>query len=57
VRTDVADDDAFEAMLEEARARAVETARAMRAGEARPCPDLCGYKGTCAYPTICRAVP
>jgi len=44
-------------MLEEARARAVETARAMRAGEARPCPELCGYNGTCAYPTICRAVP
>jgi RecB family exonuclease len=57
VRTDVADDAGFEAMLEEARARAVETARAMRAGEARPCPELCGYNGTCAYPTICRAVP
>jgi hypothetical protein len=56
VRTDVAGDEAFEAMLEEARARAVETARAMRAGEARPCPELCGYNG-CAYPTICRAVP
>ncbi len=56
VRTDVAADEAFESMLEEARARAVETARAMRAGEARPCPELCGYNG-CAYPTICRAVP
>jgi hypothetical protein len=56
VRNDVAADAAFEATLEEARTRAVETARALRAGAARPCPELCGYDG-CAYPTICRAAP
>jgi RecB family exonuclease len=56
VRTDVMDDAAFDALLEEARVRAVDAARAMRAGEARSCPELCGYNG-CQYPTICRAVP
>jgi hypothetical protein len=54
-RTDVVDDDAFEAALEQAREMAVAAARAMRAGELRSCPELCSYVG-CAYPTICRAV-
>jgi RecB family exonuclease len=53
-RTDVVDDQAFEAVLEQARAMAVAAARAIRAGELRSCPDLCSYVG-CAYPTICRA--
>jgi PD-(D/E)XK nuclease superfamily len=53
-RTDVVDDEAFEAVLEQARAMAVAAARAIRAGELRSCPELCSYVG-CAYPTICRA--
>ena len=26
----------------------------LRAGEVRPCPDKCAYRGGCSYPSICR---
>jgi RecB family exonuclease len=54
VNGDVVEPEALEAVLGEARELAVRTARAMRAGETRPCPSRCSPNG-CAYPAICRA--
>jgi RecB family exonuclease len=54
VNGDVVEPEALEAALGEARELAVRTAKAMRAGEIRPCPSRCSPKG-CAYPGICRA--
>jgi RecB family exonuclease len=54
VNGDVVEPEALDAALGEARALAVRTARAMRAGEIRPCPSRCSPNG-CAYPGICRA--
>jgi hypothetical protein len=54
VATDVVSEAELEAALEAARERALETARALRSGEVRACPDRCSPNG-CAYPTICRA--
>ena len=54
VSTDVVDEPALEAALDEVRERALETAAALRAGRVSACPERCSPKG-CAYPTICRA--
>jgi ATP-dependent helicase/DNAse subunit B len=54
VSTDKVSADEMDVALEAVRARALETAAALRAGEVRACPDKCSPKG-CAYPTICRA--
>jgi ATP-dependent helicase/DNAse subunit B len=54
VATDVVDADGLEAALDEVRERALETARELRAGAVKACPEKCSPKG-CAYPTICRA--
>ena len=53
-RTDLVDDDGFEAALEEARALAARTAGELHAGRIRPCPERCSSRG-CRYPAICRA--
>ncbi|MFL5830324.1 MAG: PD-(D/E)XK nuclease family protein [Solirubrobacteraceae bacterium] len=44
----------LEAVLDEARDRAVEIAAALRAGELEPCPSTCSRDG-CMYPGICRS--
>jgi ATP-dependent helicase/DNAse subunit B len=54
VSTDVVSAEGLEEALGEVREQALETARALRAGEVRACPERCSPKG-CAYPTICRA--
>src|SRR3954451_1773036 len=54
VSTDKVSAEELEAALEAVRARALETAASVRAGEVRACPEKCSPKG-CAYPTICRA--
>jgi ATP-dependent helicase/DNAse subunit B len=59
VGTGVTDRDArdpaqLEAVLDDAAARAVELALALRAGELQPCPQTCSRNG-CAYPGICRS--
>jgi hypothetical protein len=41
-------------LLERARAKVVETVAGLRSGEARPCPESCGWNGRCAYPSVCR---
>jgi len=46
--------EALAAMLDEARARAVELAARLRAGEIEPCPATCSRDG-CRYPGICRS--
>ena len=53
-RTDVVDDAAFDAALEEARELAARTAADLHAGRLRPCPERCSSRG-CRYPAICRA--
>ena len=53
-RTDVVDEAAFAAALEEARALAARTAADIHAGRLRPCPERCSNRG-CRYPGICRA--
>jgi RecB family exonuclease len=54
VNGDVVEAEALEEALGEARGAALDAARAMRAGDIRPCPSRCSPKG-CAYPGICRA--
>ena len=54
VRTDVVDDAAFDATLEEVRAVAAGVVTDLRAGRIRPCPERCSSRG-CRYPGICRA--
>src|SRR5215218_2829227 len=54
VATDVVPAAQLEEALEEVRERALDTARSLRSGEVRACPEKCSPKG-CAYPTICRA--
>jgi ATP-dependent helicase/DNAse subunit B len=51
---DARDPDQLEAELDDAAARAVELALALRAGELRPCPQTCSRNG-CSYPGICRS--
>jgi ATP-dependent helicase/DNAse subunit B len=52
---DVLEPEAFERLLAEAEARAVELVEGMRSGELEPCPDHCGWRGGCEYPGICRS--
>jgi hypothetical protein len=54
VNGDVVEPEQLEAALGEARELAVRTAKALRAGEIRPCPSRCSPNG-CAHPAICRA--
>jgi ATP-dependent helicase/DNAse subunit B len=54
VRTDVVDDAAFDAALEDVRGLAARTIADIRAGRIRPCPERCSARG-CRYPGICRA--
>ncbi|MGH2859008.1 MAG: PD-(D/E)XK nuclease family protein [Solirubrobacteraceae bacterium] len=44
----------LDALLDDAAARAVALATALRAGELTPCPRTCSRDG-CAHPTICRS--
>jgi ATP-dependent helicase/DNAse subunit B len=52
--TDAREPEAFTAELDDATARAVALAGALRAGELTPCPQTCSRDG-CAYPGICRS--
>ena len=52
--TDAREPDAFDAELDDAIARAITLAAALRAGELTPCPETCSRDG-CAYPGICRS--
>jgi ATP-dependent helicase/DNAse subunit B len=54
VNGDVVEAEALDSALDEARAAALDAAKAMRAGRIRPCPSRCSPSG-CAYPGICRA--
>jgi RecB family exonuclease len=54
VNGDVVAPEALDAALLEAREAALVAARAMKAGQIRPCPSRCSPNG-CAYPGICRA--
>ena len=56
VGTDEVSAEELEAALAEAGETAVATARELRAGRVRACPDSCRPQGGCAYPTICRVV-
>ncbi len=51
---DARDPEELEALLEEARARALDLAGRLRAGSLEPCPSTCSRDG-CSYPGICRA--
>jgi RecB family exonuclease len=52
--TDRRDQAGFDAELEDAAARAIALAAALRAGELSPAPDTCSRFG-CAHPGICRS--
>jgi RecB family exonuclease len=54
VNVDVVEPEQLDAALGEVRELAVRTARALRAGDIRPCPSRCSPNG-CAHPAICRA--
>ena len=54
VGNDVLEPDAFEVLMADLRARAVEVAGQMRGGEIAACPERCTPRG-CAYPGICRS--
>jgi ATP-dependent helicase/DNAse subunit B len=54
VNGDQVDREAFDALLEQARAVAVAAAADLRAGRIRACPASCSPRG-CAHPGICRA--
>ncbi len=45
---------AFEALVEEVVAAALQAVRELRAGALERRPATCGYKGTCAHPGFCR---
>jgi ATP-dependent helicase/DNAse subunit B len=53
VATDARDRAELDAELDDAAARAVEVARALRQGGLTPCPDTCSRFG-CRFPGICR---
>ena len=55
VTTDTVSAEELERALQEAGETAVATARELRAGRVRACPERCRPQGGCAYPTICRA--
>ncbi|HEX2086762.1 MAG TPA: PD-(D/E)XK nuclease family protein [Solirubrobacteraceae bacterium] len=46
--------EAFEALVQEAIAAAVDAAGRARSGALRPQPETCAWGGGCQYPTICR---
>ena len=46
--------EAFEQLVQEALAAALEAAGGARSGVLRPQPDTCAWGGGCQYPTICR---
>jgi RecB family exonuclease len=48
------DREAFDALVDEAAAAAVEAAREAQRGALRPQPDSCAWGGGCQFPTICR---
>jgi ATP-dependent helicase/DNAse subunit B len=54
VAKDARSPDEFAAALDDAGARAVELAAALRSGAVTPCPQTCSRDG-CAYPGICRS--
>jgi len=54
VGNDARDQDELDAVLEDARVRAVALAERLREGELEPCPTTCSRDG-CRYPGICRA--
>jgi ATP-dependent helicase/DNAse subunit B len=54
VANDGRDQEELDAVLEDARVRAVALARRLQAGELEPCPTTCSRDG-CRYPGICRA--
>jgi RecB family exonuclease len=54
VGNDGRDPDELEALLDEARLRALALAARLRAGSLEPCPSTCSRDG-CKYPGICRA--
>jgi ATP-dependent helicase/DNAse subunit B len=54
VGNDARDQDELDAVLEDARMRAVALAERLREGELEPCPTTCSRDG-CRYPGICRA--
>jgi ATP-dependent helicase/DNAse subunit B len=54
VATDGRDQDGFGAELDDAAARAVALAAALRAGRLVPCPQNCSRDG-CSFPEICRS--
>lgn len=55
VSTDFKDADEFDAALSGARERVAALIESIRAGEVRPCPETCAYRGGCSYPSICRS--
>jgi ATP-dependent helicase/DNAse subunit B len=54
VPNDSRDAEELDAVLDDARERAVAIASALRAGELEPCPSTCSRDG-CVYPGICRS--
>jgi RecB family exonuclease len=54
IGTDARTSEAFAAELEDATARAVTLAAALRTGALTPCPQTCSRDG-CVYPGICRS--
>jgi len=54
VAKDARSPDEFAAALDDAGARAVALAAALRSGAVTPCPQTCSRDG-CAYPGICRS--
>jgi ATP-dependent helicase/DNAse subunit B len=53
VANDLKPSEEFEAELDHARETVRELAARMRAGDVRPCPDSCAWRGGCSYPSIC----
>jgi len=53
VGTDARDREELDAVLDDARARAVSLACELRGGVLKPCPETCSRDG-CRYPGICR---
>jgi ATP-dependent helicase/nuclease subunit B len=49
------DDEQFDAVLERARERIVDTAARLREGRVCSSPESCAWNGGCSYPSICRS--
>jgi RecB family exonuclease len=54
VRNDCRTAEELDAVLSDARARAIALAARLRGGELQPCPETCSRNG-CAFPGICRS--